>query len=212
MMQSTMVHRMMLAVWMACFAGSTTSRGGEHGHEEDVVVGRTGSGQLAAEVPSAEAIELPPVHGLLNGWAAIEPGMRSLESDEPKEDFFVLGAGATVALELVSIDPALKVWSPGFVSVLSAPGNSFILGGSEFDTHPTYHIDSMDPGFDPGVNQFSATFRLFDLGPTGYAPSEPFPLTFTPIPEPATSLLFILGALGVAAGGARSKRQEGKSL
>lgn len=172
---------------------------GPHEHGEDVVVGRTSSGQLATEVPVPGPHELPPISGLLNGWAADEPGLMNLAVDEPDEGFFVLGSGAIISLELVSIDPALKIWSPGFNAALTAPGQSFILGGSEFDTHGTFHIDATDPNFDPNQNLYVATLRLVDTGTTGYSPSAPFSLSFTPVPEPATSLMLLMSSIGLIA-------------
>lgn len=177
---------------------------GPHQHGGDVVVGRTAKGQLAVEVPVGAPTPLDAVDGFLRGWAGDEPGFMSLAEDEPDEGFFVLGQGAIVGLDLLSIDPALKVWSPGFVSALTAPGQSFVLGGATFDTHGTFHIDSTDPAFDPGQDVFSATFRVVDTGTTGYAASEPFALAFTPVPEPMTVLLFGVGALGI--GGRRVLR------
>ncbi len=181
---------------MVLFTSPMVGRGGPP-HGEDVVVGRSGAGQLATEVPVPGPHELPPVNLGIHGWALADPGLLNLAGDEPGKDFFTLGAGAIVNLELVSVDPALKVWSEGFGSVLTAPGQSFIVGGSVFDYHPMYHIDSDDPAFDPATEIYSVMLRLFDSGATGYAPSEPFTLTFTPVPEPATGLLFVLGLLGV---------------
>ena len=180
---------------------------GEPGHEEDTVIGHTVSGQLAVVVNSPGPNELPPVSGLLNGWAADEPGLKSPDGDDPTNDFFTLGAGAIINLQLMSIDPALNVWSPGFVTRLNMPGNSLVIGGAEFDTHMTYHIDVDDPAFDPGQDVYSATFRLFDLGTTGYVPSEPFSLSFTPVPEPATIGLFGVVTLGLLVNRLRSKRR-----
>jgi len=50
--------------------GSLISRDHNHGHEGDVVVGRTGAGQTAVQFDFGETIGLPPVSGLLTGWAA----------------------------------------------------------------------------------------------------------------------------------------------
>lgn len=188
---------LLLAMALAVLPASALAGPPEHG--EDVVMGRMSSGQLATEVPVPGPHELFPVSGPISGWTADEPGFLSLGVDEPDEDFFVLGAGAIINLELVSIDPALKVWSPGFNTVLTAPGQSFLLGGAEFDTHGTFHIDSTDPAFDPEQDLYVATLRIVDTGTTGYSPSAPFSLSFTPVPEPATLLLASLGALGLLA-------------
>lgn len=182
--------RMICGTFLA--AGSALAGPVEHG--EDLVIGRTSSGQLAVEVPVPGPHELPPVGGLLQGWAHDDPGLLSLDANEPGEDRFVLESGAIISLELVSIAPALKVWSPGFLSVLTTPGQSFVLGGSEFDAHPTFHIDSTDPALDPNEDLYFATFRVVDTGSTGYGPSGSFSLSFTPVPEPSTILLAGLGA------------------
>jgi len=183
------------------------SHAGPHVHKGDIVVGRTPEGQLAVEVPAEEFHELPPVSFSLMGWANNEPGFMTLKADEPKEDYYTLEQGAVIHLELVSIDRALKVWNVGFSSVLAEPGQSFILGASEFDFHPTYHIDLSDPAFDPERELYSATFRILDSGETGYTASEAFTLSFSPVPEPATFLLLALGAWGSAV---RSRRLVGK--
>jgi len=165
------------------------------GHEEDTVIGRNAAGQLVTQVGSPGLNVLPPVNGPLFGWAADEPGNKSPDADDPANDFFLLQDGAVINLQLVSIDPALKLWSPGFTSTLTHPGDSFILGGSDFDTHGTFHIDSTDPNFDPNQTEWSITLRAVDMGTTGYAASEPFALHFTPAPEPMT--LAMLGLAGV---------------
>ncbi len=168
-------------------------------HEEDTVIGRNAAGQLTVVVNSPGPNELPSVDTFIHGWAADEPGNKTPDADEPENDFFMLGDGAIINLELVSIDPALKVWSPGFNTSLSTPGQSFLLGGAEFDTHGTFHIDSTDPNFDPNQDVLVATLRVVDTGTTGYGASAPFSLSFTPVPEPTTILLAGLGAMGLFA-------------
>jgi hypothetical protein len=203
-------HKIAFVITAAFFMCPVIGRGGPH-HGEDIVVGRSGAGQLATEVPEPGPHELPPVNMFIHGWALADPGLLNLAADEPAEDFFALASGAAVNLELLSSDPALKVWSEGFGSVLTAPGNSFVIGGSQFDYHPTFHVDSHDPNFDPGVQLYSATFRLFDTGATAYMPSEPFTLTFMPVPEPTTALLFGVGVLGVLGKRVRGRGMRGDS-
>lgn len=168
------------------------------GHGEDTVIGHNAAGQLAVFVNSPGPNVLPPVDSLIHGWAADEPGNKTPDADNPANDFFTLAPGAIIHLELVSIDPALKVWSPGFLNALTAPGNSFLLGGSDFDTHGTYHIDSTDPNFDPDQHVWAATLRVVDTGTTNYSASAPFTISFT-VPEPASLTLFGLIAVGVVA-------------
>lgn len=167
--------------------------GDDHGHEHegDIVVGRTGTGQLAVEFDFDTTIGLPPVTGLITGWALDDPGFTTLESDEPKEDFFTIGAGAQVVFELVSVDPALAVWTPGFVHLLETAGQQFMLGGHEFDVHATFLIDPSHPSFNPNVDLYMLSFRLLDTGSTGYAVSDTYNVTFTPVPEPA--MVLVLG-------------------
>jgi hypothetical protein len=163
-------------------------------HEEDVIVGRSAGGQLRVE-HNGETTLLPPVNGLINGWALDEPGFLGLSKDEPLEDFFVLEDGAQIQLEVLSFDLAFQGWTPGFASIFHLPGDVWTIGGAEFDEHPTWHINSDHPGFDPNQVEWQATFRLLDVGSTAYNPSEPITLTFTNVPEPGG-----LGLLGLMAG------------
>jgi len=195
-MQNLNVIERTLVTSMVLLLSPVVSHGGPK-HEEDTVIGRTASGLLAVEIGSPGLNALPPVDGLIQGWALDEPGLKSLDADEPAKDFFMLNPGTIINLELVSIDPALKVWSPGFLTALTAPGNSFVVGASEFDVHPTFHIDSNDAEFNPVETVFTATFRVHDSGATGYSDSEPFSLSFGPVPEPATALFVGFGFLGL---------------
>ena len=176
--------------------------GDDHGHE-DFVVGRTGAGQLAVEFDIAELIELPPASGLIQGWAAADTDIMNLKSKKPEEDFFVLDSGAQIIFELVSIDPAFKLWSPGFGSLLDTPADEFVLGTSDFDIHLTFHIDTEDLAFDPSVDTFAVGFRLRDDGVTGYAPSSTMTANFIAVPEPAALLLLSVGAIAFVRPGSR---------
>lgn len=173
-------------------------------HDDDVIVGRTGDGRLAVEFDFGESIQLPAVHGLLNGFALDEPGFKALGADEPTEDFFALAEGASIVFEVVSFTPVLSAWTPGFLSRLDHPGEQWVLGGASSDEHFTWHVDADHPSFDPAAGPWSATFRLLDLGSTGYAVSPDYTVTF--VPEPGLLTLMSIGALSLLR--RRPTRQE----
>ncbi|MGB0714403.1 MAG: PEP-CTERM sorting domain-containing protein [Phycisphaerae bacterium] len=178
-----------------CFTVPQFAIAGEkHGHHDDFTVGVSGTGQLGLEFDFDDIIELPPADGLITGWAADDPGFASLDMDEPKEDFFMLGSGAEISFEFISGSPALSVWSPGFGSQVNQMGEQFIIGADEFDVHPTFHIDLNDPSYDPNLTDYSLSFRLVDGGSTNYANSEVYSVNFAAVPEPATLSLLVLGA------------------
>lgn len=178
----------------------------DHHHEGDFIVGVNGSGQLAMEADTDEQFFLPAASGLLNGWALDDPGFMALEEDEPAEDFYQLGAGAEVVLEVLAISPAFQAWTPGFINVLDVSGDQWSIGGNSFDEHPTWHINSDSLAFDPSQTKWSITFRLIDLGSTGYSPSEPVTAVFTnvdpdqPIPTVSEWGLIIMGLLLLTGG------------
>lgn len=194
--------KQLTAAWAALAvvaSGAALVRAGDdHGHEGDFVVGRSDTGQILVEFDANEPYELPPVSGLLNGWALDDPGFMSLAEDEPDEGIFTLEPGASIALEVVAIDAALSAWTPGFADRLDAAGETWTIGGDEFDEHPTWHIDLDDPSFDPGQTSWSVTFRLLDQGATGYTASDDIAVSFVAVPEPGALALMVLGS--VAAG------------
>jgi hypothetical protein len=154
-----------------------------HQHEGDVIIGfRLGvndANQLALELEADHATELPPVDGILAGWAGEDPGFESLEEDEPDEGFYALIPGAEIVLDVIGCTSGFKAHTPGFADRLDSPGDQLILGGPPFHVHLEWHIDSSDPGFDPERHAFSFTAKLLDTGTTAYGPSEPFTLHFT---------------------------------
>lgn len=176
----------------------TALAGDGHGHKDgDINIGVTSGGQIVVEW-SGKIVALPELAGPLFGFGLDEPGFFSIEEDEPDEDIFVLGAGANIVLEVLSFDDALQGWRPGFSGVFDDFGETWNIGGVPFDTHPFWHINATDPLFvaPPGQTEWNATFRLLDTGSTGYAPSDPVTVTFTP--EPTTLSLLALGALTLA--------------
>ncbi len=170
----------------------------QHKHD-DIIVGRSAAGQLKIEFDFKQALPLEPASGIINGWALDEPGFLSLKEDEPGEDLFRLEPGADLHLEIVRLEPALKVHTPGFANVLTMPGDRWnIPGGHEFDEHPTWHIDSDDPGFNPNQELWAGSFKLIDTGTTAYGESAVFTARFEPVPEPTSIVLLAAGAAAAA--------------
>ena len=173
----------------------------DHHHHDDLLVGRSATGQLNIEFDFDEPQFLPPVSGLLSGWAGDDPGFMARHDDEADEDFLRLAPGAQLRFELVGVDPALKAYSPGFATTLSSPGDSFVFPVDDEDilhTHLVWHIDVTDPAFDPLQTVWSLDFRLTDVGTTGYAASEVYTLAFTNVPEPASLGVLLAAGLMLA--------------
>ena len=154
-------------------------------HTGDVWLGRSAAGQLkyspAGFVPEETFHWLAPVSGLLKGWADDDPGFDRITTDDPAHDVFRLQAGVAVWLEVVSLDPALRLIDASY-EILDTPGESTYLGDQTLHVHSTWHINSQDPQFDPEQCVWHGTFLLRDTGATGYASSEPLTLGFTNVP------------------------------
>lgn len=164
----------------------------------DLNVGRTSAGQLAVAFDFSQVLELPPIPAVLSGWGEAEPGFFSIDVDMPGDDFFMLDSGADIRFEVISFDPAFQGWTQGFAATFSNPGDQFVMGSPDFDEHPFWQINSDDPSFDPGQTVWMATGRVIDEGSTGYQPSEAFTLKFSPVPEPCTATLLLLGGVLVS--------------
>ncbi|MFG0241641.1 MAG: hypothetical protein ACF8R9_02520 [Phycisphaerales bacterium JB054] len=181
---------------------AATPAAAQHDHGGDYVVAVDASGALAIEGDFDEPRELPAFNqNGINGWFGDDPGFASLDEDEPDEGLYMLGGGAEIYFELVSIDPAAKVYSPLFDTV--NPGESFLLGGSDLHEHAFWHIDSDDAAFDPNQTVWNVSWRVIDLGSTGYADSDVFTTQLTNVPAPG--VLTLAGGLSVL-GMARRRR------
>jgi hypothetical protein len=184
-----------LSVWL--LAAQSALGFGEDPHAGDFVVGRTSSNQLAVEFDTAEAYELPPVAVIPgDGWGSEEPGYMALDVDEPLEDFFTLALAAEISIELVSVDPALQVLDfPFFAPLLVNPGDQWAMpAGNDFDEHPYWFVD--DPDYSEEGQVYAFTFKVVDLSGT-YADSANYTAQFTPVPEPHTAVLLMLGGLAI---------------
>lgn len=148
----------------------------------DILIGRSAGGQLKlVNVPGD--IVVCPVDGLLKGYASGQPGFGAVAVDDPPNDLFTLASGASVRLEAVGLESALKVWGPSLGTLMDAPGERILLGGPGLHTHVTWHVDSQDANYDVQDMPWTGTFRLVDTGSTGYTASANFSFSFAPEPE-----------------------------
>ncbi|MEM1330592.1 MAG: hypothetical protein AAGG07_08535 [Planctomycetota bacterium] len=182
---------------VAAFAGSALAD-----FETDFGVGRTMDGNLIVEFnfDNIEEIQESPDLMAFDGFFSDEPGFAGFDFDEPDEGIFALEAGAQIQFELVSADAGFRVYDPTFSTVLN-PGDTFnfdaVTSTSTFDDHPWWTIERSDPGFDESIFSYDVTFRLLDVGSTGYGATDNITVTFTRVPTPASAA--VLGLAGLAA-------------
>lgn len=154
--------------------------------ELDVEVGVDGAGRLAFPPFDFGTVILEPVDPGnplgLQGYAGDDPGWAA---EGAPEGLGALADGSNIAVEILSLSPALRMFDPDAGLAELLPGSQWVVGGPEFDAHPLWLIDTADPAFDPDQSVWLGTFRLIDLGTTGYLPSEQMTFAFG-IPEPAT--------------------------
>lgn len=183
-------------------------------HGGDIGVARSAAGQLKMfSFDVGQIVHLPPVSGLLNGWADNDPGFDHLAANEPGNDLFTLAPGAQIRVRATAIDAALKIWAPNLGSVIDAPGEFLSLGPFNLHEHLTWHIDSNAPGFLPGQTTWQVTLQLEDTGTTGYTASAPFIMTFSNQPAPVPTMsevgmgVLCLAMLGAGAAMVRRRAQ-----
>jgi hypothetical protein len=159
------------AVILAALAGPrATALAGE----EEVMVGRTSAGRLAALVEAPQPLPLPvSVFPGIPGWAAGELGFHSAFVDSPGDDLFVLPPEVDIRFVLVSTDAGVQVLNDHGSGWL-APGESFELGSPFFDVHPLFNIV-------PGAAATSYSVRIVLHDPSGqFTDSEIVTISFTP--------------------------------
>jgi len=107
-------------------------------------------------------------------YSSDSPGYEPTEVDEPEEMLYVLGDGATIAVEIVAIDEGFSLKRGD--AIADAAGESLVLGTTPDLGHEHVEYIIAVPG---GTETFSknVTLRLIDTSET-YAPSEPLTLNF----------------------------------
>ena len=152
-------------------------------HEGDALAGVSSSGVLKLS-PNGGGVDgstvlLAPADGLLRGWTGNSPGFEGIEEPDPETDTYPFGEGAAIWLDVISLDPALQVYTPSFQPI-PAGGSTFLgFGGGDVHVHVIWHINSQNAAFDPQRTYWRGTFQLRDSGATAYALSEPFTFHFT---------------------------------
>ncbi|MEQ9460353.1 MAG: PEP-CTERM sorting domain-containing protein [Phycisphaeraceae bacterium] len=154
------------------------------------------SGNVLVQVPVFEnLIPLTPLSGFRNipfdpdnDLAFEAPGDE--EADE-LEDFGLIAAptSALFALEAVDLPADFAIFVVG-QTVMETTGDSIQLGSPEFDLHPLYVLETLNPS---ATGPTTGLFRIIDLN-GGLLPSDTFGITLA-VPEPASAA--ILGLAGL---------------
>lgn len=136
-------------------------------------------------------IEMGPLQG---GFGTIEPGWDGEGTDRPAENAFALLSDTGVALRRDRFDAGFSMYTEGLTPILEFDGATHEFAGDpeveQFLWHQ--HLTFVaDPGTPIG-STLTADFTLVDLDGL-HTNSEPFTLTFTVVPEPATGLLAVVG-------------------
>jgi uncharacterized repeat protein (TIGR04052 family) len=156
----------------------------------EVLVGSTeqGGGQLSGafgfEGPIAlffnECLEGegPACDGGMILYSAVNPGLESLDEDNPDGSQFALAEGTPVRMELTAVEATLGVQLEG--ESANAAGESIALGEGDF--HADVSTQLVLPGGKHQGEEFRLSFRLTTDNPQ-YAPSDEYTLRFVPLDE-----------------------------
>jgi hypothetical protein len=160
---------LLVAVLLVCSAGIACA-------EDDIVLGHNAAGQLKVQVGFDEPLGLPvSVFPGIPGYATGAMGFHSAALDQPSNDFFQVSPAADFRFILLTNDPGMEVWNDHGSGYMTN-GESFYVGVAPFDTHPVWNLLGGRPG-----DWSSLTLRFRDLNGI-YLDSDPFVLSFTPIP------------------------------
>jgi hypothetical protein len=146
----------------------------------EMIVGRTGAGQLVVTLEFDQPVELPrSIFPSAPGFATSLMGFESRQDNQPTEDRFTLAVGAQVHATLVSIDPGAVV----YIGPPWLPGESIDLGEVPFDYHPIFSINAA--GAVHG-DLFTVCLQLHDDSGL-YTDSDVVTIVMTPISECGTA-------------------------
>jgi len=125
------------------------------------------------------------------GYAGAVMGFEALLFDHADDGAFKLPDNCNIRVRVLGYDTGVFLWNDNSSAQLNV-GEAFNVGTPYFHTHPIWQIT--EPGFG---NSYKVILALEDS--TGnYQTSDPFTLTFTPVPTPGA--VFVLGAAGILAG------------
>lgn len=175
---------------------ATATALGQPRHGDNVVIGRSASGQLVAhfDFDDVIALDVLPPGDQFSGWASDAPGFESAGEDEPAEDLFTLPEGARIRMEVVRAADAFAAVDGATFELLDEPGEGKFLGPAPFESHVLWLIDAADPAIDPAQTVWEIDLRFVDEQSL-HAASDTYTLSFTGVPEPAGAVILGIGSL-----------------
>jgi len=152
----------------ALLTGNVIAGGSAH---RDVFVGTSASSGLSASSTLSLAndnpavIFLTEVDGILEGWADSNPGWNAATDGTP--GLAPMEPGAALFFEVNQFTTSMKIYDSVFQE-LHEHGDLGELGGHDMHTHYTWLIDRADGDFDPERVGWRGSYRVIDMGTTGY--------------------------------------------
>ena len=170
----------------ALVVATTAALAAQASAHNPINIARTAGGQLTHHIHAQQPEPLnPSVFPEYPGWADFDVAIEALDKDHEDDGLFTLDSAANIDLRVVAADQGVRVAFA--LAEFIEPGTSFNLGHSYFHFHPAWNIFEGEIG-----HIYEITFQLHDR--TGmYADSEPFNVSFTPIPAPAGIVAMSLG-------------------
>lgn len=139
-----------------------------------VVIARNAAGKLQGAIHVPMPVELPPsIFPGITGHADPEPGLTSIEVEEPDEDLFFLDPGSNIHFVFIGADPGLQI----VTSHVWVPGEDSDFGPPFFDEHLIFNIPNGVIG-----QEYALQFRLYDSNGV-HSDSDIVTLRFTPVAE-----------------------------